>query len=961
MADAQANPLALPGVQEAIEAAVVEFDQKETVRVQAEVADIQKRETDLRRIHRRAARRSEAKGNPIALRRTTISDRLDVMISEGVTADTSRELALEAGRRVAMATAVSGWLQERSKQMTTTLKRLTPYFMEKGEVALAQSKRAIDYVSELGKGIASLKLYTGEGVDVAPVREGEHAPTHEPLTIFQGKRFMDEELAVWADVGEGFDWTDQSAFFKALREDDRLRDQVLPAARCVVSMAVTRRRIEYGRDVDPFTKLMNEMANKRVFLLVRNGENVCAVYSSEPSHEAAWRLFPTRDDITSPFVGRDGTQIGLTDVAFGKASQRFEDQALHYLRFLILLCGLDHRERLFGEFYPPERAMSFMSKGFQSSYMRFIEDDDDGLALAQDNAVSVDEWIVAHNRNLRSGSRVVVGRSEGLHQACPSVKRQYNLKFSDNAKWTAHVVQTKSKHLCIGVATVDNRATGTAIAWLTGPTAPKMDDWFLCVDQVQIHEVHRYIHSRRNRAGSIAWLRTLRRVQFILEADLVAEKDLRSHLRSVAVEAGVLAESELDSAVSHAIGVWRADHRGAAAPTLDDKRGVSALLTLLYPADVVAGSMRPLAEAYAKDQGLVPLKLTRDGKSRLCLYVEVPEAERAQYGSGLIWGWVRRMVISFKNDRISVTSSSQVWLQAGIVDASEIELHAWAELDQWLNPRAAPCTLAALVEWNSRVAITTEMIASWGAQVNGRGTELPDEIYRAITKEMAILQEHTYFSSAWVSLPVGMYQMTRESPVMRVFMTAAAVPLVFTHGSAEQKADVRRFMHRSRGGRNTGESLKWSVYVCSEHVKGYTTRLGLVDPKWATIESHRRGGTKSKSRQGTRAERRAAGGQPYHSSETVKLSHNRAFDSLMEVAPLKRRAFYKSLKNRVSWIFGVSDDSVPERRKQEKLKRYAGRPPLAVDLSPVVWDAKLGRSLANRYFSGKRTNTTTPV
>lgn len=41
--------------------------------------------------------------------------------------------------------------------------------------------------------------------------------------------------------------------------------------------------------------------------------------------------------------------------------------ALHYYRFLILCCGLDHRLKLFGEFYDPQDRLSFVSMAFGRS------------------------------------------------------------------------------------------------------------------------------------------------------------------------------------------------------------------------------------------------------------------------------------------------------------------------------------------------------------------------------------------------------------------------------------------------------------------------------------------------------------------------------------------------------------------------------------------------------------------
>lgn len=257
MAQAEINPLALPDVQAAATKAVERFEADEAAKIQVKVQDTAKRQSDLRKLHRRAARRSEAKGNPIALRRSTISDRLDVMIAEGVTSDGVYELSLEAGRRIAVAQATGKWLEKRAENMAALLSGLAPYYAERGAVAIARSKKAMTYVATLSQGIASLQLYTGDGIDVMPVSEGADAPTDEPLTLFQGKRFMDEELAVWADVDDSFDWTSQDEFFKAMATNPALRDQVLPTPRSVVSMAVTRRHIDYSDVKDAYEAMVS--------------------------------------------------------------------------------------------------------------------------------------------------------------------------------------------------------------------------------------------------------------------------------------------------------------------------------------------------------------------------------------------------------------------------------------------------------------------------------------------------------------------------------------------------------------------------------------------------------------------------------------------------------------------------------------------------------------------------------
>lgn len=66
VARAQSNPLLIAEVRDAAQKAVEEFEKKAAAEALKETDQRKQRESDLRRIHRRAARRSEEAGNPMA-------------------------------------------------------------------------------------------------------------------------------------------------------------------------------------------------------------------------------------------------------------------------------------------------------------------------------------------------------------------------------------------------------------------------------------------------------------------------------------------------------------------------------------------------------------------------------------------------------------------------------------------------------------------------------------------------------------------------------------------------------------------------------------------------------------------------------------------------------------------------------------------------------------------------------
>jgi hypothetical protein len=301
------------------------------------------------------------------------------------------------------------WLTEKVEDLGRILKKLAPFYSEHAAIGQARAHEALGLSKEVEKGLRSLRLYTGDGVTVNQIAEGASAPASEPLTLYQRKLYMDEEFAVWDTVDRMFDYLHVDHFFNALREHEGLRQALIPAPRGVVGMAVRRTDANYEAKTLEQAMAAEQMnrANKALFLLVRDGENWYQVFSDEPSHELSPRLFPTRNEMDSIFNGFEGETIGFEDLRFTSRTTEYDRKALAYKRFLILACGLDHSRKLFGQFYPEREALSFISMGFQSKYMRFVADDDSDLMLG-DTVSSVYDLISQNQGQLAAGCRVLV-------------------------------------------------------------------------------------------------------------------------------------------------------------------------------------------------------------------------------------------------------------------------------------------------------------------------------------------------------------------------------------------------------------------------------------------------------------------------------------------------------------------------------------------------------------------------
>src|ERR1035437_8027736 len=119
--------------------------------------------------------------------------------------------------------------------------------MEFRRVLFRSTEDVMAYVVKLQSGIQSLKLYVGEDVEVLTLKTGESAPDHLPLTVLQSKLYADEELSVWAEVGEDFSWRKLDEFRDTLAKSPSLIPKMFPAHRSIIGGPPTRKHKDYSK------------------------------------------------------------------------------------------------------------------------------------------------------------------------------------------------------------------------------------------------------------------------------------------------------------------------------------------------------------------------------------------------------------------------------------------------------------------------------------------------------------------------------------------------------------------------------------------------------------------------------------------------------------------------------------------------------------------------------------------
>lgn len=295
-------------------------------------------------------------------------------------------------------------------ELQQLMEKLTPFMVERYATALATTSEAQNTVKEINDGMATLSMYTGEGVEVYDIKKGKEAAPEIPLSLVQQRILADVELAYFNDESAVYLSVEniQERFFDVLAENPKLVDQIFPTERCICIAAVRETEVKLHSDASLQWRLMLDRLNKQSFLLVRNGENISAVYSPISSHLIAKNLFPSKDILDKCFLSGNGEiEITIDSLNYSDALSEVEKITLHYKRFLILIAGLQHRLNLLGRFYPENENFSIFFPDFQNKYFNFIHDQDGTGLLPEVGELSLYGYINKQNQKLTKGSKII--------------------------------------------------------------------------------------------------------------------------------------------------------------------------------------------------------------------------------------------------------------------------------------------------------------------------------------------------------------------------------------------------------------------------------------------------------------------------------------------------------------------------------------------------------------------------
>lgn len=767
-------------------------------------------------------------------------------IGLGITETNIEALKAAAHREHQIATIKSQWIQNKTNEIGAALQAMTPYYAEQAAAALAQTEDTRSYVAKLIEGIESLDLYVGKDVEVKTIRTGPSAPRHEPLTFVQRKLLMDEELAVWTDVDEWFDFSSEELFFEALCAHEGLIDQIFPAPRCVVVMASTRRYINYG---DRWVSHQRNAENRKVFLLVRDGLNVYRVFSPVESHLGTAKLFPSKNDQEAVFRGLDGAQIRFDDVAYSDHLAKHESYALHYKRFLLLACGLDHRLKLFGDFYEGPTSLDFVSLAFQEKYCRFLHDDDGEGLLPVENRPTVQAWIQAKNGYLRSGSRVLCQWRELMNpdtapSACKANARHDGFDFR---YYPAHdldilIAYQEGASLCVDipVSGYSYECEERTFNCKVNLSKFRMHHWktndlpWLCLDAVSPEDLRWYIQNRGNRQDHLYYIRFFKRALRFIEQERLEEQPTRLRLLQALEDGRIATGAAARDIVDQTVIAWRSAQRGKPLPhaTLDHPAKVwKTLLDQMY---LIAGTGQQQADQVAefvRGLGYEPLRLIVSGANRLVMYAAPRPEER---DDRLVpHRWVHRIVLERTKTGFAV--KNRRWVHLPKSTASETTLHEWEAAAIWLSGNDA---FASYEHKQNALAVTEH----WVDRLEPFTRIMTPEEYATHLADWKGLREHLMQRSRYVvnpimAVPIGLSRRrsTGETHYLCLCATDAHALLHRSAPDEEARARIQKAfcgVYRSQTAADTKfksalEGIEMPWYLAEIAIEAFSTRRGV--------------------------------------------------------------------------------------------------------------------------------------
>ncbi|ELP5729240.1 hypothetical protein QTV44_002506 [Vibrio vulnificus] len=350
---------------------------------------------------------------------------------------------------------VTTYAKVKGEELSSSVSNVASVMQEKAKAVIGQANAMKESIGDVLNKVEILDLYLGEKVDVITIVDKPESNTGEPIAFFSNKIYVDEEIATHHIFSKGqFDAYEINKFFDALRDDDTLRDRILPNERSVVCFQARRTARQYHSN--PFVNAHLNIPNFSVALLVRDGERITCI-NSPIDYQA--RLFPTQNELDSYMT----SVASVDDTRLTDSQRRLKYLNDTYTKVAAILQGIIDRQEsggeiVFGSLPASQFGGSFFNPDLIRQNVQFINDED--YLIGQHDVIErARDWLRQHQTDLHREGDFIAFNSDTINSNnARSLFEFSNSEYHDrepeqvyNTPWPVKVLQVATYRSNIAV------------------------------------------------------------------------------------------------------------------------------------------------------------------------------------------------------------------------------------------------------------------------------------------------------------------------------------------------------------------------------------------------------------------------------------------------------------------------------------------------------------------------------
>lgn len=363
------------------------------------------------------------------------------------------------------------------------------------------------------KVIYIIETYLGIHEEVELISDGKSAPDGCPLTLYQQKLFMDEEVGIWDDPdGQGIDCHNIKEFDKwIIKHYEKFVYEPLS----IVIWQVRRKNKQYN---DLWSNSHFNNLNKTTYFLIRNGEKLYRIWSDVSVGD---RLFPTKDEYM---------KLISEEKKWGEEGARKKLQQKHegYLYGLIAIQGTIERTDVLGAWLRQQGLNLLSPRGNVDKYVKFVRDAESEFWIG-DGKPRWRDFLEENRSSVCLGSRICLA-TETFY---------FSLSGKDNDSWRCapfHPCSSPNRDQCYIVESFKGESpkdthfpyetkiliryhSSDCVGWDPYTYVDKIRKrrvpWFLYsdevinIDEISLEQADYYMKSRLDRENYVKMLPTL--------------------------------------------------------------------------------------------------------------------------------------------------------------------------------------------------------------------------------------------------------------------------------------------------------------------------------------------------------------------------------------------------------------------------------------------------------------------